>query len=78
MNHIPSIYAHMMSGGLLFASIIYLALNITKIMSRDPYQILLLILLFAITTSIHGISHMGLESVYKYNPLTVTLQNLRL
>ncbi len=66
----------MMSGGLLFASILYLALNITKIMSRDPYQILLLILLFAITTSIHGISHMGLESIYNFNPLSQTLQKL--
>jgi len=71
MNFIPSMYAHTISGGILIAGIIYLALYISKIISRDPYQIVILILLFSIAMGIHGISHMGLESVYNYNPLSL-------
>jgi hypothetical protein len=67
----PSIYAHTISGGLLLAGIIYLALYISKIISRDPYQIVVLILLFSIAIGVHGISHTGLESVYNYNPLSI-------
>jgi hypothetical protein len=71
MNYSPSVYAHAISGGVLVAGIIYLALNILKIVSRDPYQIVVLLLLVSIAISIHGISHIGLESVYNYNPLSI-------
>jgi len=69
MNYIPSMYAHIINGVALFAGIIYLALYFPKVISRDPYQILVLILLFSIAIGIHGISHMGMETVYNYNPL---------
>lgn len=71
MNYIPSVYAHIISGGVLFTGIIYLVLYISKIISRDPYQIVVLILLLSIAIGIHGISHAGLESVYNYNPLSL-------
>jgi len=71
MNAIPSMYAHTISGGVLILGIIYVIVYISKIMARDPYQILVLILLFSIAMGIHGISHMGLESVYNYNPLSL-------
>ena len=67
----PSVYAHTLSGGLLLAAVIYLALYFSKVSSREPYQILLLLLLFSIATGIHGISHVGLESLYHYNPLSL-------
>ncbi len=60
-----------MNGGLLFAGIIYLTLYISKIVSKDPYQIVLLIFVLSIAIGIHGISHVGLESVYNYNPLSI-------
>ena len=44
---------------------------ISKIVSRDPYQIVVLVLLVSIAIGIHGISHAGLESVYNYNPLSL-------
>jgi hypothetical protein len=67
----PSIYAHTLSGGALLLSMLYLALYFSKIVSRDPYQVILLILLFSIAIGIHGLSHAGLEAVYKYNPLNL-------
>ena len=65
----PSLYAHAMSGILLAISVLYLVTYTSKIMSRDPYQILVLMLLFSVAIGVHGISHTGLEVVYGYNPL---------
>jgi len=70
----PSIYAHTFGGGVLVASILYLVLHVSKVVSRDPYQILVLMLLFSIAIGIHGLSHAGLEYVYNYNPLTLVTQ----
>jgi hypothetical protein len=64
---VPSVYAHILNGLLLFAGVVYLFIS----RSRDSYQILVLILLFSMAVGIHGISHMGLEYVYGYNPLSV-------
>ena len=71
MFYSPSVYAHIISGGVLFVGAIYLAIYNSKIMSRDPYQILILILLISISAGLHGLSHMGLEYVYNYNPLSL-------
>ena len=69
MYLIPSVYAHMLSGIILFVSVIYVGVHISKIMSKDPYQIAVLIILFSIAVSLHGMSHLGLESTYNFNPL---------
>ena len=67
MYQVPSVYAHILNGLLLFAGVVYLFVS----RSRDSYQILVLILLFSMAVGIHGISHMGLEYLYGYNPLSV-------
>jgi len=67
MYQVPSVYAHILNGLLLFAGVVYLIV----FRARDSYQILVLILLFSMAVGIHGISHMGLEYVYGYNPLSV-------
>jgi hypothetical protein len=70
---IPSLYAHILSGVVLAVGVVYLVLNMTKIVSRDPYQIVLLLLLFSIALGVHGLSHANLESAYNYNPLALLL-----
>lgn len=70
---IPSVYAHIVSGGVLLASIAYVALYMSKIVSRDPYQIVVLMLLFSVAIGVHGLSHAGLEYVYNYNPLSLIM-----
>jgi len=35
----------------------------------DKYRLILLVLLFSIATGVHGLSHLGLEENYGYNPL---------
>ena len=65
----PSFYAHIINGLLLFAALILLYNNYSKIRNLDPYSLIILTLLFSIGIGIHGLSHLGLENVYKYNPL---------
>jgi hypothetical protein len=67
MYQVPSVYAHILNGLLLFAGVVYLFIS----RSRNSYHILVLILLFSMAVGIHGISHMGLEYLYGYNPLSV-------
>ena len=75
MNGIPSVYAHVLSGVVLAVGVLYLVLNMTKIVLKDPYQIVLLILLVSIALGVHGLSHAKLESAYNYNPLALLLNN---
>ena len=62
---LPSLYAHILSGVLLAICVLYLVFNMTKILSRDPYQIGLLLLLLSIALGVHGLSHAKLESTYR-------------
>lgn len=65
----PSIYAHVLNGILLFSSIVLVIIHFSKISSASSYQIIVLLLLFSIASGIHGLSHLGLENIYGYNPL---------
>jgi hypothetical protein len=38
----------------------------------NKYKVIVLVLLFSIATGVHGISHLGMEKVYGYNPLQLT------
>ena len=67
----PSLYAHILGGGILLVAVVYLVLNASKIISREPYQLVVLMLVLSIATSMHGLSHLGLEAIYGYNPLSV-------
>jgi hypothetical protein len=65
----PSVYAHIINGVLLFAAFIMLYINWTSITKSKPYERILLTLGFSIAIGIHGLSHLGLEREYHYNPL---------
>jgi hypothetical protein len=67
----PSFYAHSINGILLLIALIIMITNYSKISRLEAYpgRTLYLILLLSIAIGIHGISHLGLESVYGFNPL---------
>jgi hypothetical protein len=67
----PSFYAHIISGIFMFIAIIIMIMNYSKIKSLDSYRFLILIMLLSISIGIHGISHLGLETIYGYNPLVI-------
>jgi len=70
MNYTPSIYSHTISGGFLLMGAIYLVMYFSKI-TKDPYHVLVLILLFSIAVGVHGLSHVALETAYDYTPASI-------
>jgi hypothetical protein len=69
---LPSLYAHVINGILLLVAFTLLLQNYKYIKSMDKYRLILLVLMFSIATGIHGLSHLGLEKTYGYNPLQLT------
>jgi len=65
----PSFYAHIINGLLLLIAFILLFKNYSKIVNLEPYKKIILTLFFSISIGIHGLSHLGLETNYNYNPL---------
>ena len=65
----PSIYAHIMNGILLFISVILIYRNYSTISRIAASEKVKLVLLFSLAVGLHGLSHLGLEYVYKFNPL---------
>lgn len=65
----PSFYAHIINGILLLVAFVMLYKNYSKIRGMEPYNLILMILAFSLATGVHGLSHMGLENIYHYNPI---------
>lgn len=64
----PSIIAHTLNGGLFLVAVILSLVYYKSLASLDSYRFILLVLAFGIIVGIHGLSHLGLEYVYGYNP----------
>ena len=67
----PSIIAHTLNGGLFLVAVILTMAYYRSLSGIDSYRVILLVLLFGIIVGIHGLSHLGLEYAYGYNPWTV-------
>jgi tetrahydromethanopterin S-methyltransferase subunit E len=65
----PSFYAHIINGLLMLAAFVLLYKNYSKITKLEPYKLILLTLILSICVGVHGLSHLGLETIYNYNPL---------
>lgn len=65
----PSILAHILSGAFMFLALFCLITCFSQIRKLDTYRTLVLTLLFSIAIGVHGISHLGLEKQYSYNPM---------
>ena len=71
MYFIPSIYAHIIGGLLVLFAFLFILTVYTNI--REPYKVLMVLLMFSIAISVHGLSHLGLEVAYGYNPARTLL-----
>lgn len=65
----PSVYAHAMTGLLIFIGAIIVIQNYQVLSNDAVHTQLTLLLLFGILIGIHGLLHLGLEYMYNYNPL---------
>jgi tetrahydromethanopterin S-methyltransferase subunit E len=66
----PSVYAHMLNGMLMLAAVIVAYINISVLRRLDPYKLIMIFLVFSIAVGVHGLSHLGLETIYGLNPFT--------
>jgi hypothetical protein len=69
----PSFYAHIINGLLLLVAFVLLLKNYSKISNLEPFKKIILALFFSIGIGIHGLSHLGLEKIYHYNPINLFL-----
>jgi hypothetical protein len=65
----PSFYSHVLNGILILIIIIMIIQNYSTLNKLDIYKKVKLLILFSILIGIHSLSHLGLESVYQWNPL---------
>jgi len=65
----PSVLAHALNGGLLFAAFILVVVNYRVIRRLPVLQMVALVLIFSIAVGVHGLSHAKLETAYGYNPM---------
>jgi hypothetical protein len=63
--------AHIIGGSLVLVSLIMVLLNNNRMLALDIYRVLVLLLLFSLALSVHGLSHLGLEKAYGYSPYNV-------
>jgi hypothetical protein len=62
-----------MNGLFLVFAFFLLYKNYSKIIHLEPYKLIIVTLLFSATIGIHGLSHLGLEKGYGYNPLAIIM-----
>jgi len=72
---VPSFYAHVINGILMLIAIILLYRNYSSVKRLEPYKQIMLVLLFSMAIGIHGLTHLGLETVYGYNPMRTFLNS---
>lgn len=71
----PSFYSHILNGLLLLIAALLLIKNYSNISKSEPYKLIVLSLLFSLAIGVHGLSHLGLEKIYNYNPVKLMLFN---
>jgi hypothetical protein len=64
----PSILSHGFGGAILIIIFVSVAVFYSKLQNLDIYRGLILLSLFSIVVTLHGISHLGLEREYNYIP----------
>jgi disulfide bond formation protein DsbB len=69
-----SLLAHVFSGLFMFIALVFVLMNYSKLRS-NVYMFAILLLLLAITMTLHGLSHLGLEVVYGYDPLSFAMKS---
>ena len=66
----PSFYSYIINGVLLFIAFILLYKNYSIIIHLEPYKLISLVLILSMSVGIHSLTHLGLEKVYGYNPMS--------
>ena len=65
----PSFLALVMTGIISFIVILIIITNSSALMKLGPNKKIAVLSLVGLTIGIHGLLHLGMESVYNYNPM---------
>lgn len=71
MPKTPSFYAHVLNAILALVAVLLVMKHGREL---RPYEIIVVALLFSIVIGLHGLSHLGLETAYGFNPLNAIIQ----
>jgi hypothetical protein len=69
----PSFYALVLTGIISLIVVLILLTNLSAMMKLGPSKKITIISLTGLVIGIHGLLHLGMESVYNYNPLELIL-----
>jgi hypothetical protein len=69
MNISPSLLAHVFGALLTGVVFILIIFNFREIQKESVFNIIILLSTISGLITLHGLSHLGLESVYGFNPL---------
>ncbi len=72
----PSFYALLLTGVISFIVILILLTNFSSMMKLGPNKKIAVLSLAGLTIGIHGLLHLGMESLYNYNPMERLLSSL--
>jgi hypothetical protein len=64
-----SFYSHIVHIIFVILALFFVVFNFSYLEKMMPEKKINTLLLFSIAAGVHGLSHIGLESVYNYNPL---------
>jgi hypothetical protein len=51
-------------------AVFFVIFNYSYLDKMTPEKKIYMVLLFSIAAGVHGLSHIGLESIYNYNPMS--------
>jgi len=71
-----SFYAHLANIMFVVLALFFVVSNYSYLLNMTPEKKIYLVLLFSIAAGVHGLSHIGLESVYSYNPMSFIIKGL--
>ena len=71
----PSFYALALTGLTSLVVLVLLLANLSQIVKKGPVKLIMVVSLFGIVVGVHGLLHLGLESVYNYNPIEYAFNN---
>ena len=64
-----SFYAHVANIMFVVFALYFVISNFSYIENMSPEKKIYVVLLFSIAAGVHGLSHLGLENLYQYNPI---------
>jgi hypothetical protein len=70
----PSLYAHVLNAIFLLIAFVIIIMNYSQVIKLGVYEKITLSLLLSGAVGVHGLSHLGLEGVYGYNPMAMLIQ----